>query len=162
MIQLSESREVVSKAREAVRKRINAGSDKSSPATWAAVKALSTFIQSRENNDHNLPTNIERAIKQLTEFLLSDDSSDPGLEESELQNAEKVESFMKLEVTESPLNFDAKRLVTKQPSLPRTTTRFAFFQRSKEQRVVSNNNKPSNEEPAVENQPIEIQIPNIS
>ena len=152
--------EVVRKANEAVDKRINAGTDKSSPATWAAVKALKTFIESRENNDLDLPVNIERAIKQLSDFLLSDDSSKPGVEKYEIENAEKVESFMKLEVSQSPLDFDAQRLTTRTPSLPRTTTKYAFFRKTKEPRTISITQKPAKQQ-IVENQPIEIQIPNI-
>ena len=59
------------RAKAAVRRRINKGREKSSPTVWAAVRALSEFVESQENVDRttDVPQNILMAIIQLTDFL---------------------------------------------------------------------------------------------
>ena len=61
--------EAVERARAAVQRRKSTGSDKSSPAVWAAVIALTQFVEGQDVSDKVVPEDIFRAIKQLTNFL---------------------------------------------------------------------------------------------
>ena len=64
--------EAVERARTAVQRRISTGSDKSSPAVWAAVNALTQFVEGPKVSDKDVPEDIFRAIIQLTNFLDTD------------------------------------------------------------------------------------------
>ena len=64
--------EAVERARTAVQRRISTGRDKSSPAVWAAVNALTQFVEGPKVSDKDVPEVIFRAIIQLTNFLDTD------------------------------------------------------------------------------------------
>ena len=64
--QVPQSLEAIMRAREAVTKVMEAGSERNSPATWAAVKILSDFVDSQ---DPGLPSAVLESIIHLTEFL---------------------------------------------------------------------------------------------
>ena len=61
-----ESLEAIMRAREAVTRVMEAGRERNSPATWAAVKILSDFVDSQ---DPGLPSAVLESIIHLTEFL---------------------------------------------------------------------------------------------
>jgi len=87
-----EQRAVVAAAR-AVEEKRRQGSEKSSPAVWAAVKALSEFVDSSETRSGGVPRSILMAIMQLTQFL-SKDSGIANTGGRELDSAQRVSSFM--------------------------------------------------------------------
>ena len=60
------SLEAIMQARAAVTRVMQAGSERNSPATWAAVKILSDFVDSQ---DPGLPSAVLESIIHLTEFL---------------------------------------------------------------------------------------------
>ena len=64
--QVPQSLEAIIRAREAVTKVMEAGSERNSPATWAAVKILSDFVDSQ---DPGLPSAVLESIIHLTDFL---------------------------------------------------------------------------------------------
>ena len=63
---VSGSLEAIMGARAAVTRVMEAGSERNSPATWAAVKILSDFVDSQ---DPGLPSAVLESIIHLTEFL---------------------------------------------------------------------------------------------
>ena len=90
--QVPQSLEAIMRAREAVTKVMEAGSERNSPATWAAVKILSDFVDSQ---DPGLPSAVLESIIHLTEFLNMKLEKEP----QELPRSPKKQSA----VTSSPL-----------------------------------------------------------
>ena len=91
--QVPQSLEAIMRAREAVTKVMEAGSERNSPATWAAVKILSDFVDSQ---DPGLPSAVLESIIHLTEFLNMKLEKEP----QELPRSPKKQSA----VTSSPLS----------------------------------------------------------
>ena len=79
---VSGSLEAIMGARAAVTRVMEAGSERNSPATWAAVKILSDFVDSQ---DPGLPSAVLESIIHLTEFLNMklEDKEEEGLPRSE-------------------------------------------------------------------------------
>ena len=103
---------LVTKAREAVDRRVASQTDKSSPAVWAAVRALRNFISSRQEGGDTVPERVATAVSQLTRFISEDKSISQEEEEGSLQ---EVQTFMKSEGVEEETdvflpNFDIKKL----------------------------------------------------
>ena len=90
--------EAIMNAREAVIRTMKEGTERTSPAVWAAVKILSDFVSSQ---DPGLPSNVLQSIIQLTEFLNSEMNS----------TSQSSEKFSELSQTISSI-----------PSAPPTTT----------------------------------------
>ena len=74
------SLEAIMRARAAVTRVMQAGSERNSPATWAAVKILSDFVDSQ---DPGLPSAVLESIIHLTEFLNMKLEKEQGLPRSE-------------------------------------------------------------------------------
>lgn len=76
------SLEAIMGARAAVTRVMEAGGERNSPATWAAVKILSDFVDSQ---DPGLPSAVLESIIHLTEFLNMklEDKKEEGLPRSE-------------------------------------------------------------------------------
>ena len=131
---------VIGRAEAAVQRRKAAGSEKSSPAIWAAVKALTQFVEGQEDRDREVPQDIIMAIIQLTNFLDKEEGPVQTLSASQqrlrdqilkqrqqqeqeianILNAETVESFMRTEqATTTPSSFEFKKVVTSIPFPPR-------------------------------------------
>ena len=91
--QVPQSLEAIMRAREAVTKVMEAGSERNSPATWAAVKILSDFVDSQ---DPSLPSAVLESIIHLTQFLNMKLEEEP----QELPRSPKKQSA----VTSSPLS----------------------------------------------------------
>ena len=88
---------LVTEAREAVDRRVASQTDKSSPAVWAAVRALRNFISSRReagDTGDTVPERVVTAVGQLTRFISEDKSITQEEEEGSLQ---EVQTFMKSE-----------------------------------------------------------------
>ena len=85
---------LVTEAREAVDRRVASQTDKSSPAVWAAVRALRNFISSRREGGDIVPERVATAVGQLTRFISEDKSITQEEEEGSLQ---EVQTFMKSE-----------------------------------------------------------------
>ena len=115
---------LVSEAREAVSRRLASHTDKSSPAVWAAVRALRNFISSRQEGGQSgqtgesrekVPEKVVRAVRQLTRFLSEDESLSQEEEEGSLQ---EIQTFMRSEGAEEPdvflPNIEIKKLPQKQ------------------------------------------------
>ena len=105
---------LVTEAREAVDRRVASQTDKSSPAVWAAVRALRNFISSRRDGGDTVPDRVATAVGQLTRFISEDKTITQEEEEGSLQ---EVQTFMKSEGqgTEEEAdvflpNFDFKKL----------------------------------------------------
>merc|ERR1712037_816749 len=94
-----EQQRAVSAAARAVEKKRLSGSERSSPAVWAAVKALSEFVDASETREGSVPRSILMAIMQLTEFLSKEPEAGGSIRE-ELDSAKQVSSFMDQRVTQ--------------------------------------------------------------
>jgi len=69
-------REVAIKnAAEVVRKKVEGGESKSSPAVWAAVKSLTEFLDAQPDSD-SIPNPVLMAIIQLTNYLESEEEAE--------------------------------------------------------------------------------------
>ena len=104
---------LVTEAREAVNQRLASQTDRSSPAVWAAVRALGNFIR-REGGDSLVPERVVTAVSQLTRFITEDTSISQEEEEGSLQ---EIQTFMQsegrgveAEVDVILPNFDFKKL----------------------------------------------------
>ena len=104
---------LVTEAREAVNQRQASQTDKSSPAVWAAVRALGNFIR-REGGDRAVPERVVTAVSQLVRFITEDTSISQEEEEGSLQ---EIQTFMQSEgrgvEAEADVilpNFDFKKL----------------------------------------------------
>jgi len=138
--------EVTGRAKAAVQRIRTTGGEKSSPAVWAAVKALSQFVSGQADKERDVPQDILMAIIQLTDFLDAD--RDPENERKQnisaqqkrlreqilrqrqqkeqeianILNAETVESFMQKEQpTTTPPSFEVKKVGAQDPFPDRIT-----------------------------------------
>lgn len=126
---------IVQKASDAVNERISSGSDKATPAIWAAVRALRNFVTSRKEvkTVSNIPETVLEAVTQLTKFLMEENSGVSEAQEGE--SVKQIETFMRKEsrlpnLVESEHQFGKKLLpqpVIKIPSDPSDNLRTFRF-----------------------------------
>ena len=140
---------LVSEAREAVSRRLASHTDKSSPAVWAAVRALRNFISSRQEGGQSgqtgesrekVPEKVVRAVRQLTRFLSEDESLSQEEEEGSLQ---EIQTFMRSEGAEEPdvflPNIEIKKLPQKQSDSDLQFPLLSQFGRELDQKKVTLN-----------------------
>ena len=109
--------ELISAANDAVKERVVSGTDKSSPAVWAAVRSLTSFISSRHQSDGgDVPDKVKTAVTQLTRFL----TEEAGVsQEQEEVSVQQIQKFMKGEGGETDTetflpNLELQKLPRKQ------------------------------------------------
>ena len=90
---------------------------KSSPAVWAAVRSLTSFISSRHDSDgSDVPDKVKTAVTQLTRFL----TEDAGVsQEEEEVSVQQIQKFMRSEGVETDTetflpNLELQKLPRKQ------------------------------------------------
>ena len=132
---VSGSLEAIMGARAAVTRVMEAGSERNSPATWAAVKILSDFVDSQ---DPGLPTAVLESIIHLTEFLNMklEDKKEEGLPRSEKNQlplksaATSVSSTLRsLGPTLSPTQMRIREQILKQKLLKQKKLKEIFMEK---------------------------------